>query len=100
MALRCQQIPQRPRLPGDPGGHGRRATDRPVHPSEVVGCKVERQRGAQVVPLAAESVRQTGEATHGHADVQVRPLNVGRANPIFCRATRDDDLFRRYYLRR
>jgi len=38
---------------------------------------VERQCSPQIVPLSAEGVRQTGEAPHLHADVQVRALDVG-----------------------
>ena len=58
---------------------------------------MERQSGAQVVPLPAEGVRQAGEAPHLHADVQVRPLDVGRANPLLFRGSGDDQFLGAYY---
>jgi hypothetical protein len=95
--LRRQQLPHRPRLPGQPRLHSRSHPDRRVHPSEVVGREVQRQGGAQVVPLPAESIRQAGKAPHLHPDVQVRPLNMGCADALLRRRSGDDHLLGAYY---
>ena len=53
--------------------------------SEVIRKDKQRDGGFQVVPFAAESIRQAGKSAHSHPHRQVHPLNVRRANHIAVR---------------
>lgn len=51
-------------------------------PHQVVGREVERERGAQVLPLLGEGVDEPGQAPVLHLEREVLPLDVGRADPL------------------
>src|SRR5262245_53274523 len=94
------QLAHRPGLASDPGRHGRGAPDRRVHPREVVARDEQRDRGAEVLALPAETGGQSGEPASHHPHMEIQALHVRGAHPRLFRIARDDALLGRYYLRR
>ena len=74
--------------------HGRRDPQSLVNPAEVVVGEVQAVGSPEVLPLFAERVRQPGQAAHGHADCQILPFNVARANQALVGIAHDWDLLR------
>lgn len=51
-----------------------------MHPAEVVVGELERQRHFVILPLLAERIRQPGHPPVAHADGEIVPFNVARAD--------------------
>src|SRR5258708_2743405 len=83
--LTCKQIGPRPDCASNASGHSRSATDRTMNFTEVKREDEQRNGGFQVIPFAAESVRQARESAHPHSNGQVRSFNVRSADHIAVR---------------
>jgi hypothetical protein len=79
---------------GEAGFHGRGNAKRAVDSHEVVIGKVQGKCGVMILPLFAESVRQSSESANLHTHGQVLALDMAGANLI--RVGIADDW---YYLR-
>lgn len=80
-----KQIAPRPDRFGNTGAHGGSHTDRTMNFAEVKREYKQSDSRFHIVPLAAESVRQSGQSAHPHSDSQVCSLNVAGANQIAVR---------------
>jgi hypothetical protein len=79
--LRIENLGQCPSSISDPRRHGRRSAFECLVPSaKVVIGEVESQGRAEIFPLLAERVRQTGQPPHAHPHRQVLSFNVRGTN--------------------
>ena len=77
------QLPYCPLVVSQSLLHCRSDPQRLVSPAEVVIREPERVCGFKVLPLFREGIGKPCHAPHPHADTQVLPFNMTRANSVF-----------------
>jgi hypothetical protein len=76
----CQKFGQVPNVVRNFCFHRRSDADRTVNPAEIVVREIQRQGRPVVLKLAAEAIRQAGEASNLHTHREVLALDMRGAN--------------------
>lgn len=75
-----EQVANRPNAVRNAKRHGWRAAEALMHAAEIVVHDVERHGSAVMVDALAEPVAEARKPLGAHADREVRPLDIGRAD--------------------